>query len=341
VHKGHIISGAGHVGLIGALFLGPMFAAEPEPFDVTPVSTISGAAFEALLAQSNANTPTPAALPEPEALPEPTPIAQPEVVAPAPEPEAVPVLPPAPPPAPLPSEQAIDESATESTPQVAERVAPEPVAEPEPDVRIDDVTQEAVTEDSQGETVAPEQEATAEEEATTEIVTEAETPASLAPVTSRRPPSTRPAAPTVEPVEVAQTEAAEPAQDPAAEPSTEPATEQTETAAPTGPPMSVGEKDALRVSVSTCWNVGSLSSEALRTTVVVSVAVGQDKKPDTGSIRMLSFSGGSESAAAQAFQAARRAIIRCGARGFDLPDDKYGRWRDMELTFNPEGMRMK
>ena len=105
--------------------------------------------------------------------------------------------------------------------------------------------------------------------------------------------------------------------------------------------MSAGEKDALRVAVSGCWNVGSLSSEALGTTVIVSVAMSQDARPSIPSIRMLSFSGGSEAAAGQAFEAARRAIIRCGARGYDLPPEKYDHWRDIEMTFNPERMRIK
>ena len=43
----------------------------------------------------------------------------------------------------------------------------------------------------------------------------------------------------------------------------------------------------------------------------------------------------------QAFEAARRAIIRCGSSGFDLPAEKYGHWRDIEMTFNPERMRIR
>jgi len=38
------------------------------------------------------------------------------------------------------------------------------------------------------------------------------------------------------------------------------------------------------------------------------------------------------------FETARRAIIRCGADGFPLPVEKYGQWREIEMTFNPEGM---
>ena len=40
-------------------------------------------------------------------------------------------------------------------------------------------------------------------------------------------------------------------------------------------------------------------------------------------------------------EAARRAIIRCGARGFELPPEKYEQWRDIEMTFDPERMRIK
>jgi hypothetical protein len=113
------------------------------------------------------------------------------------------------------------------------------------------------------------------------------------------------------------------------------------TNAPQGPPITSGEKDALRVAVQQCWNVGSLSSEALRVTVIVGLSVAQTGVPDAGSIRMVDFSDGSEAAARQAFEAARRAIIRCGARGFPLPADKYEQWREMELVFNPNGMRVR
>jgi TonB family protein len=87
--------------------------------------------------------------------------------------------------------------------------------------------------------------------------------------------------------------------------------------------------------------VGSLSTDALGTTVVVEVSMSSDGKPITSSIRMASSSGGSDAAARQAFEAARRAIIRCGARGFDLPVEKYGQWQEIEMTFNPERMRVK
>ena len=108
---------------------------------------------------------------------------------------------------------------------------------------------------------------------------------------------------------------------------------------PEGPPLTRGEKDGLRVAVSRCWNLGSSSTDALSTTVVVMVSMSRDGKPE--GIRMASWEGPSEGAANTAFQAARRAIIRCGAAGFDLPAEKYGQWQEIEMTFNPEKMRIK
>ena len=105
--------------------------------------------------------------------------------------------------------------------------------------------------------------------------------------------------------------------------------------------MTSGERDALRVAVQQCWNVGALSSEALRVTVTVGVDMNRDGSPDIASIRQVSAEGGSDAAIRQAFEAARRAIIRCGARGFPLPVEKYDQWRDIEMVFNPERMRIR
>ncbi|WP_276947359.1 energy transducer TonB, partial [Haematobacter massiliensis] len=111
--------------------------------------------------------------------------------------------------------------------------------------------------------------------------------------------------------------------------------------APSGPPMTSGEKDALRVAVQACWNVGSLSSEAQNVTVTLGVKMAQTGIPEGGSVRMIGYEGGSETAARQAYEAARRAILRCGAKGFPLPTEKYEQWRDIEMVFNPESMRIK
>lgn len=369
------ISAAAHLILIGWALFGSAFRPEPLPFEVREVSLISVQEFAALTAapvvpdvaeqpaslapppetapESAPEAPQPAAEPDtppdrapPETAPEPQAETPPETVSepPVPEPvvpEAAPQIePPAPEIAALPPEP-------RPQPRPVERVAPQPAAPPPPEARPDEVAKPEVAPEQGAEAPSVPQEATAPPEATDRIVTEADQGKALAPTSSPRPkvrpkppavaaarpePAARPAAPdTRQAVDAALAEAL--GGDPAAAPAA--------AAIPSGPPMTDGEKDALRVAVQQCWNVGSLSSAALATTVEVAVTLSQDGKPDGGSIRMLSSSGGTGDAAKQAFEAARRAIIRCGASGFDLPADKYGQWRDIEMTFNPERMRIK
>ena len=366
MNTGQIISGAGHVGLIGWAFLAGVFTSEPLPFEVTEVTAISAEDYNAILAAQRApETATDLVLPEPPQAEDSTPDlgsatdqspeqAQPEAAGAA-DPDALPdVIEPEPPADTQVTDEVpeltqprddvavlVPEISTRPQERPANRVAPEPMAQPEPDVRIDDITQPETVPDEAPAEPQPETEATAQEEAATEIVTEAEEPARAAPSNSLRPKSrpqrqaatepkktTAPEANTQSAIEAALAEAGGGAEDPAP-------------SAPSGPPLTRGEKDALRVAVQKCWNVGSLSSEALQTTVTIAVSMREDGKPIAGTIRQLSASGGSGGAAKQAYEAARRAIIRCGARGYDLPRDKYDRWRDIEITFNPEKMRIK
>ncbi|EAQ23639.1 biopolymer transporter TonB [Roseovarius sp. 217] len=381
MNTGQIISGAGHLALISWALFGGVFRSDPPPFEVVEATTISTEDFAALVARStspeavaNIDTPEPPAPGDaapplastPDAAPESTPPDAQQSVPPDPAPDVSEITPPAPaevedtaPVMDVPQEDVavvVPEVSPRPKPRPVPRVAPEAVAPPEPDVRIDDVAQPDVTPDQGAEVQEEPSEATAPEEAATEIVTEAEEPEQSAPTSSLRP-KPRPARPVEQAETPAPAETPEPAATETPKPTaTAPATDQsavndalaaalgasqqTDTA-PSGPPLTSGEKDALRVAVQQCWNVGSLSTEALGTTVVVSVRMGEDGRPDNGSIRMDSFSGGADAAARQAFEAARRAIIRCGANGFNLPADKYDQWRDIEMTFNPESMRIK
>jgi hypothetical protein len=378
MHKGHYISGAGHVGLIAFLLFGGIFRPNPEPFEMQEVSVLSAAEFDAIVAASQsteeqtdvaqpeapqepAETSEVAQKPEPE-IQQPAPIEpeapqpEPEVIEPTPPPPAAEVSETAPERPEPPAEVAVlaPEVAPVAVPRPVDRVAPEAVEQPDPEARPDVVKQEAATPDAPAEKVVEEaQEATAPEEATTEIVTEAAEAPKAAPNQSARPPARRPKPPAPQVAEAVETpKPAQPAVDKDAvaaalaealggEDKPAPPAPISPAAAPSGPPLSNGEKESLRLAVSACWNVGSLSSEALRTTVIVSVQMNQDGTPQTNSITMTGSSGGSPAAAGQAFEAARRAIIRCGSRGYQLPVDKFGQWQNIEMTFNPERMRIK
>ena len=370
MNTGQVISAAGHATLIGWMMFGGVFRSETLPIKATEVSVISGEAFAALVAAQNApSSTTEVAQPvQPEIDTEAVDVPQPDTtpVQETPEVAAAPAADDAPDVselAPLPDAEVSDEAPVLSAPEpevvvdvpdISERpvprpsirIAPEPVAVPEPDARPDPVEQPAVVQAETGATVAEPQDATAPEEAADEIVTEAEKP-TAAPETSVRPPPRRPTRPAVQAAETSTstlTPQAETADTSSAviDALAEALGQATETpSAPSGPPLTLGEKDALRVAVQQCWNVGSLSSVALETTVVVAVSLSQDGKPVTSSIRQIGSEGGTAASVKQAFETARRAIIRCGARGFQLPGDKYEQWKDIEMTFNPERMRIK
>ena len=379
MNTGQIISGAGHLVLIAWALAGNLFASDPPAVEVTEVTAISTEEFAALTSrqappEATAGVATPQE-PEPGG-PAPDVAARSDTApdrarpdaAGAADPDATPETLPDPPPRPetgdsgaaAPAPPALPEDSAallpEPQPRAAPRVRPDPVAPPEPETPPAETRREERAPDAEAE--APEAEpsdAAAPEAATTEIVTEAEREDAAAPARSLRP-RARPAeaedvaaAPPEAPQETPPPEAADPAAEDAAEDEAVEAAlaealggaAEEPAPAPAGPPLSRGEKEALRVAVGTCWNVGSLSSDALATTVTVAVEMSRDGTPVVPSIRMVGASGGSGEAARQAFEAARRAIIRCGAGGFDLPAGKYDRWRDIEMTFNPEKMRIK
>ena len=87
-----------------------------------------------------------------------------------------------------------------------------------------------------------------------------------------------------------------------------------------------------------CWvvDVGDESSE-----VIVTIKVELTREGKISSTELISAKGGSDAAKRKAFQAARRAIIRCQGRGYDLPKDKYDFWKTIEMTFDPTYMRTK
>ncbi|MBS4009408.1 MAG: energy transducer TonB, partial [Roseovarius sp.] len=54
MNTGQIISGAGHLALIGWALLGGVFRSDPPPFEVVEATTISSEEFAALLARQSA-----------------------------------------------------------------------------------------------------------------------------------------------------------------------------------------------------------------------------------------------------------------------------------------------
>lgn len=333
---------------------------QPEPDPVPETPAIPEPAPEP--AQPEA---APVPVPEPDPVPEP--VAEPAPRPPEPEPEiAETPVQPDPEPDPVPEAVLITQS-PRPKPRPVDRVAPEPVAAPPPDAAPEVETTPAVVPDDGAETPQTQQDATAQEEASDQTVTEAEEAeeTAAAPTQSVRPKGrpTRPEAPTAEPVAQAdpQTETGETVEtETSADTPAEAASDAPDTTAavnaalaeallgdsgdggasdaPSGPPLTADEEGALKKAVQVCWNLGTASTEALSTTIVVRFEMTPDGKPVPDSLRLVSSEGGSEASANVVYRAARSAIIRCTANA-NLPPEKYEHWRDIEMTFNPERMR--
>ncbi|MEN8873058.1 MAG: hypothetical protein ABF285_03170, partial [Pacificibacter sp.] len=205
--------------------------------------------------------------------------------------------------------------------------------------------------------VKPDEEAAAPQEATTEIVTEAETPSGMS--TSPRPKS-RPQSIATQVAQKADDQAkaqadeakaeaeakaaasADAAADAAADAIAALAAEAvSETPAapkgPLGPPLSYGERDALRSAIGRCWNKNFSQHAKEKPVVVVAVSMNRNGTPIEESITLSESFGGSEKSVQLAFVRASNAIKRCGARGLPLPVEKFDRWEKMLITFDSSG----
>ncbi len=348
----------------GDAFADMMAARTPKPADAEPTALPQPVVDDTPPPPpAQVATPTPAPTPDPVAPPvaeNPPPPPPPPLVTEATD---VPPVAPAPPPAPPPSPQL--EVSQRPTPRQADRIAATPSAPAPPDAQVADVVQQETVPDAAAdpEVVLDATQATAPPETTTEIVTEAEKP-SGAVETSVRPQSrpSRPTPPVSTPPQETPPQETPPQETPPT-PADPPAVvaqddidnllaelsddtpSQTPTAAPAvpaGPPMTGAENDGFRVSVQSCWNVGGMSSAAQQVTITVAFDLTTDRKVD-GDVRQVSASGGDAQAIAVAFRTARSAIFQCQNRGagFTLPSDKYEQWREVELTFDPSGMRLR
>lgn len=373
---GTYVSAAGHLALVIWLIAGWGFQSEPLPFEVSEVSVVSSEEYAALVA---ASTPQPSDAP-PEAPVAPPAEVTPDAPVPEPVTETPPVpevttppaqdLPPSPapePPAPVepvfeapaspgpPADEVVAApnitASPRPVPRAAPRVAPEAVAPPPPDAAPADVAQDQAAPDAPPDAPVVEQaqEQTAPEEAATEIVTEAETPTGM--VTEIPRPKTRPKRPTPAPAPdvTPETQTADATPTPATDSDAVQAALEAAAAAtappaaadvPQGPPMTGSEREGFRVAVNKCWNVDP-GSQAARVTMTVGFDLDQNGKV-SGDVRQVAASGGDDGATRVAFDAARRAILRCqGSGGYDLPAEKYSEWREVEITFDPSGMRMR
>ena len=99
-------------------------------------------------------------------------------------------------------------------------------------------------------------------------------------------------------------------------------------------PLTETETENLQAAIEACWlrDPGSLAEDVKLT---VLMALDRNGKVNPNSIQVIEISGGDENAQKVAFRRAKIAIISCGKNGYKLPPNKYERWREIEVVFDP------
>ncbi len=361
--------------VVGVPWFGPR---EHPPIRITDVSFITQAQFDAAQATAPADAPraedapalppvprpavepTPAE-PEPEPAPDPTPEPAPEPVVEAPaEPDVAALEPPAEAAPPTPAKITpriitLDEPTAATPPQSrpSPRIERTPTPKPPEDVRpaktpnpVTAPTPEPVIVAKKEEPPAAAPEAAPEPEAAPPVPLALETSRRPKVRQTKEPRSTEPRDTAAEAVLAAlqKQSATKPTvtrptpPTPATAPSqTEPTAMASATSLPEGPPMSNSEKDGLKMAVQRCWNVPAGLRDANELKVTLAAELAADGAVVASSIRLIEPSPAPDARFKSAFEAGRRALIRCSPYS-DLPRDKYGQWRNIEVVFNPEGM---
>ncbi|WP_146227463.1 hypothetical protein [Pseudoroseicyclus aestuarii] len=113
----------------------------------------------------------------------------------------------------------------------------------------------------------------------------------------------------------------------------------TSAAADQAPPQATAEEvSALVADVQPCWNI-DLGSAAGR--IMITVAFDLDPEGRVvGDVRLLKAPPSNEVVVESAFQAARRAVLRCQGAGYESISSG-GESRSVRLTFDPSGTRMR
>lgn len=236
-------------------------------------------------------------------------------------------------------------------PRPAPRIDSTPAEKPPTDAETAAEVQQATTPDATATEPADQTAEQAPKEATTEVVVEpALDPNSTAPAKSSRPRG-RPRD-IAQKAQQAKDNAAKFAQAAAAKAAREAkaaeaeairdalikATSEALSVAPSGPPLTSSERSGLVLAVQECWNVPAGLENAGDLVVVLAVELSRGGML-VSSPRLIDPAGTPQGTIRQAYEAGRRALMRCAP--YDLPQDKYEQWRQLEVVFNPKQMVVK
>ncbi len=100
-------------------------------------------------------------------------------------------------------------------------------------------------------------------------------------------------------------------------------------------PLTQDEIASFMVQVRACWNTAALPEEAQDVGVLVGFSMTSDAEPIPNTFEMIEATDTDPDRADLAFLAARRAVIRCGEDGYDLPAAAFPYWERVQINFDP------
>lgn len=89
------------------------------------------------------------------------------------------------------------------------------------------------------------------------------------------------------------------------------------------------------------WNLGALAVQGDVAMVTIAFSMMSDGLPTADSFEIVDSSTAEPEATNMAFFAARVAVIRCAGQGYDMPAALFAEWRNIEMTFDPNGMAVR
>lgn len=104
-----------------------------------------------------------------------------------------------------------------------------------------------------------------------------------------------------------------------------------------GPEMTISEIDLVRQQIHRCWNLPGGAKDAHTMQVSIRISMNPDGMVRTASILDMSRMSSDPFYRAMA-ESALRAVTNTRCQPFKLPPEKYERWKNMKLNFDPKDM---
>ena len=100
------------------------------------------------------------------------------------------------------------------------------------------------------------------------------------------------------------------------------------------PKLTISEIKNFKNSIEKCWILPA-NDKAAQVSLTIAVSLDKRGRIEVDSLRLLEASEAPSKFVKEAFRSVKRAVLRCGVNGYNLPANKYPHWKNLELVFKP------